>query len=104
MKYAFIKVHRSVFSICAMCRVLGVQRSGFYAWLKAPFSSRSKDNRRLTGLIKQAWLESGCVYGYRKIHDDLLCLGETLSLNRTARLMKHAAIESDASTFYVLTS
>lgn len=94
MKYAFIKAHRCVFSICAMCRVLGVQRSGFYAWLKAPFSNQSKDNKRITGLIKQAWLESGCVYGYRKIHDDLHCLGETLSLNRTARLMKRAGLSA----------
>ena len=77
-----------------MCRVLDVQRSGFYAWLKAPFSNLSKDNKRLTGLIKQAWLESGCVYGYRKIHDDLRCLGETLSLNRTARLMQGAGINA----------
>ena len=94
MKYAFIKAHSCVFSICAMCRVLGVHRSGFYAWLKAPFSRRAKDNRRLTGLIKQAWLESGCVYGYRKIHDDLHCLGETLSLNRAARLMKSAGLSA----------
>lgn len=25
----------------------------------------------LAGQIKQFWLESGCVYGYRKIHLDL---------------------------------
>lgn len=94
MKYVFIKAHRAVFSICAMCRVLGVQRSGFYAWLKAPISNQSKDNRRLTGLIKQAWLESGGIYGYRKIHDDLHCLGETLSLNRTARLMRASGLKA----------
>lgn len=94
MKYAFIKAHRSVFSICAMCRVLRVQRSGFYTWLKTPLSKRAKDSRRLTGLIKQAWLESGCVYGYRKIHDDLRCLGESLSPNRTARLMRDAELKA----------
>lgn len=94
MKYAFIKAHRALFSICAMCRVLGVQRSGFYAWLKTPSSPRAKDNERLTGLIKQSWLESGCVYGYRKIHDDLQCLGEKLSANRAARLMKNAGLKA----------
>jgi len=41
---------------------------------------------RLTGLIKQAWLESGCVYGYRKLHNDMRSVGETCSLNRVARL------------------
>ena len=77
-----------------MCRVLRVQRSGFYAWLRVPLSKRAKDSRRLTGLIKQAWLESGCVYGYHKIHDDLRCLGESLSLNRTARLMRDAELKA----------
>jgi putative transposase len=31
---------------------------------------------RLTGQIKQFWLESGCVYGYRKIHLDLRDSGQ----------------------------
>jgi len=47
-----------------MCRVLGVHASGFYAWLKNGLSGQAKRRRRLTGLIKQSWLESGCVYGY----------------------------------------
>ena len=42
----------------------------------------------MVGLIKQAWLESGCVYGYRKIHDELRSLGEKSCRNRIARLMK----------------
>lgn len=32
MKYAFIHQHRQAFSIQRMCRVLGVARSGYYAW------------------------------------------------------------------------
>ena len=79
-----------IFSIAAMCRVLGVQRSGFYAWLKRPLSKLAKDNIRLTGLIKQAWLESGCVYGYRKIHDDLRSLGEICSRNEFALLSDYS--------------
>ncbi len=65
MKYVFIKEHRPQFSVRAMCRVLKVHHSGFYAWLKSSLSKRAIDNRRITELIKQAWLESGCVYGYR---------------------------------------
>jgi putative transposase len=77
-----------------MCRVLKVHRSGFYAWLKSPLSIRGKDDRRLTGLIKQSWLESGCVYGYRKIHDDLRSLGESCCLNRIARLARHSGVKA----------
>tara|TARA_R110002094_G_scaffold215113_1_gene185616 strand:- start:1494 stop:2351 length:858 start_codon:yes stop_codon:yes gene_type:complete len=94
VKYAFIKVHRSVFSVRSMCRVLSVERSGFYAWLKKPLSNHAKKNRQLTGLIKQSWLESGCVYGYRKIHADLRALGECCSPNRVARLAQAADIKA----------
>lgn len=67
MKYAFIKAHQTLFRVRVMCRVLKVHHSGFYAWLKSPLSNRGKDDQRLTALIKEAWLESGCVYGYRKL-------------------------------------
>ncbi len=94
MKYAFIKAHQAVFQVRVMCRLLKVHHSGFYAWRRRPQSSKVKDDSRLTGLIKQAWLESGCVYGYRKLHDDLLSLGETCSPNRVARLASIAGIKA----------
>jgi putative transposase len=37
-----------------MCRVFGVHRSGFYAWLKEPCCRRQQDDERVLGLIKQA--------------------------------------------------
>ena len=40
--------------------------------------------------VKQFWIESGGVYGYRKIHQDLCELGEQCGKNRVARLMKQA--------------
>jgi putative transposase len=94
MKYAFIKAHRFVFRVRVMCRVLKVHHSGFYAWLKKPVSNRAKDDKRLINLIKQAWLESSCVYGYRKLHDDLRSLGEICSPNRVARLASIAGIKA----------
>ena len=50
-------------------------------------SGQAKRRRRLTGLIKQSWLESGCVDGYRKVHHDLLSLGEPCAANTVAKLM-----------------
>ena len=54
-------------------------QSGFYIWLKNPLSNKAKEDRCLAGLLKQAWLESGCVYGYRKLHADLRSIGEVCS-------------------------
>lgn len=94
MKYAFIQAHRPVFSIRAMCRGLRVHPSGFYAWLKSPFSKRALEDKRQTNLLKEAWEESGRIYGYRKLHDDLCDHGETCCPNRVARLAKLAGIKA----------
>lgn len=92
MRYAFIEAHRSEFSIRAMCRMLRVHFSGFYSWLKQPLSRRSKEDVRQTELIRQAWVDSGKVYGYRKLTEDLRDQGEMISENRVARLASLAGI------------
>lgn len=94
MKYAFIEAHRPQFSIRAMCRVMRVHPSSFYAWLKNPLSKRAVEDIRQTKLIKEAWKESGKVYGYRKLHDDLCDQGETCCPNRVARLARLAGIKA----------
>jgi putative transposase len=71
-----------------------VHPSGYYAWCQAPRSSRARDDRRLTGLVKQYWLESGGVYGYRKVHADLRAPGETGGKHRVARLMRQAGLKA----------
>lgn len=48
----------------------------------------------LTGQIKQIWLESGCVYGYRKIHFDLRDAGLQCGVNRVWPLMRRAGIKA----------
>lgn len=95
MRYAFVAEHRGQFSVRAMCRCLRLQPSGFYAWLKAPLSKRAREDRRQTELIRQAWSDSGKVYGYRKLHDDLLDQGESICPNRVARLAKLAGIKAE---------
>ena len=42
MKYAFIHRHRQVFSIQRMCQVIGVARSGYYAWQQRQGTSSPK--------------------------------------------------------------
>ena len=77
-----------------MCRVMAVHPSGYYAWRKAPVTQRAQENQRLLGLIKQSWLESGGVYGYRKITDDLRDLGERCGKHRVYRLMRDEGLRS----------
>ena len=67
---------------------------GFYAWIKQPLSKRALEDVRQTALIKGSWEDSGKVYGYRKLHDDLQDQGETCCPNRVARLTKIAGIKA----------
>lgn len=74
--------------------MLALHPSGYYAWRAEPISAKQNDDRRLTGLIKQFWLESGGVYGYRKIADDLREVGEFCGKHRVYRLMRSEALRS----------
>jgi len=96
VRYAFVAEHRQQFKVWAMCRCLRIRPSGFYAWLKSPLSRRAREDARQIDLIRKAWKESGRVYGYRKLHDDLLDQGETSCANRIARLAKLAGIKAQS--------
>ncbi|MFG6486230.1 IS3 family transposase [Roseateles sp. BYS78W] len=94
VRYAFIKAHESHYSVRRMCKVMQVHPSGYYAWKAEPQSSRAQDDQRLTGLLKQAWLESGGVYGYRKLTLDMRDLGEHCGKHRVARLLRLEGLRS----------
>lgn len=61
MRNAFIKAHEVQHSVRRMCLCLQVHPSGYYACKQQPESDKARDDQRLLGLLKQAWLESGCV-------------------------------------------
>lgn len=72
-----------------------VNRSGYYAWRRSPKSERQKRDELLSPRIKQSWLESGGVYGYRKIYDDLREWGHAVGVNRVHRIMRQEGIKSE---------
>jgi putative transposase len=57
--------------------------------LSEPQSARAKDDQRLLGLIKHSWLESGGVYGYRKIHSAILGQHGQSTANRSVESLKN---------------
>lgn len=55
-----------------MCRALIVVRARLYTWLYNPVSASDKDNQPLLMLIRDSYALSGRVYGYRRVHGDLV--------------------------------
>jgi putative transposase len=94
VKYAFIRYHRSEFSVRAMCRIFKVHFSGFYAWLEKPLSNRAIEDLRLLTLIKQFYIASGATYGSPWIHRDMREAGEACSVHRVARIMRENKLKA----------
>ena len=104
MKYAFIQSHRKHFKITRMCDVLGVSSSGYYDWRDRPESARSRENRRLTMKIRCFHQASRRIYGSPRIYMDLLEAKEMVGVNRVARLMSEAGIQSKMARKFVITT
>src|SRR3989475_2954608 len=86
--YEFIKAHQNEHGVQTMCRLLNVNHSGYYAWLKKPVSDRAQEDSRLLRLIRASFVASHGIYGAPRIFLDLREAGETCSKHRVARLMR----------------
>ena len=75
-----------------MCRVLGVSRSGYYAWRKRPPSRRDRKDAMLTERISQIHENSRGTYGSPRVHAALQANGIRVAKKRVARLMKEAGL------------
>jgi transposase InsO family protein len=94
MKYAWIQTHQNqrTFNVDAMCEMLNVVRSAYYAWKISPQSTRDIEDIRLTELIKKSFDESRQTYGCKRIQDDLKDWGEKVSKRRIGKLMSRAGL------------
>ena len=98
MKYAFVAEHEQEFSIKRMCLVLGVSRSGYYAWRERLPSAREQANTMLLAEIHAAYQFSRKTYGSPRIHVYLQRKGVVCGRNRVARLMRmHGIVARRAS-------
>lgn len=88
MIYRFMAAHEGEFKIERMCRVLGVGRSGYYAWRARPASQRARANETLLEKIQAEYETSRATYGSPRIHAALQRQGMKCSRKRVARLMQ----------------
>ncbi len=87
-----MKTNQADFPVRAMCRVLDLSPSGYYAWLDREPSARAKRDEELTERIETVWRENRRVYGRPRIYADLKEAGERVGEKRVGRLMKQAEI------------
>ena len=88
MKYRFIHDHRLEFRVEKMCNVLGVPRSGYYAWIDRPVSRRDLEDEKLLFHIKQIHKESNGTYGILRMMKALKRRNIHCGKNRVAKVMR----------------
>lgn len=88
MRYEFIDRERSRHPVEKMCLLLGVSRSGYYAYGRQGNGARRKANERLLEEIKRSYKAGRGAYGSPRITTDLWERGFFCGKNRVARLMR----------------
>ena len=80
--------HEREYGVKRMGQILGVSRSGYYAWRSRLDSRRAQANQRLLVRIREEYQLSRKTYGSPRIHVALRGKGVTCSKKRVARLMR----------------
>ena len=80
--------------VAHLCQLLGVSRSGFYAWMRRPPSAHAQQDRQLRVLIRASHEASRCTYGSPRIHRDLREQGHRVSRKRVIRLQRAEGLKA----------
>jgi putative transposase len=83
-----VKQNQADFPVRAMCRVLGLSPSGYYAWRKRPPSARSLRDQELLREIERIHRFSRETYGRPGMHAELRDEGHAVNHKRVGRLMR----------------
>jgi transposase InsO family protein len=92
VKFELVDAERAHYPVEVLCDVLGVSRSGYYAWKKRPPSARSKADARLAVEITATHQKSKNRYGSPRVHRALRKQGIRVGRKRVERLMRAKGI------------
>jgi transposase InsO family protein len=92
MKYQAIAEESKNHSTQLLCRFFKVSKSGYYAWKTREVDET--EELRVVRLIEKIHIGSRRNYGSPRIHQVLLGLGETVSEDKVARLMRKFSIKA----------
>lgn len=94
MKYEAIQACSREHSVRKTCRVLGLRAANYYRWKRRrkQREEREEQERKIAGRIRQEFLESKRLYGYRKIRKSLEKQGVELSEYKIRDIMRKTGL------------
>lgn len=87
-RFRFVDDHQADYPVKRLCVVVGVSRSGFYAWKARPPAPRMIADEQLTFEIGEIYTDSRRTYGAPRVHGQLTRRGRCVGCKRVARLMR----------------
>lgn len=104
MRYAWIKSQEGSFSGKAMCRVLKVRRSGYYAWKRPGPNGRKAEAKRLDKAIRRQFdAHKGCS-GSPRVTEELKADGWRVGRPRVAKRMRALGLKARAARKFKATT
>lgn len=92
MKFAFIDAEKAQWPVEVQCELLGVSRSGYYAWKDRGEAPRAAEDAELVVEIKAAYETGRGSYGSPRVHRELRAKGRRVGKKRIERLMRREGL------------
>jgi len=99
-----MKQHQQRYNVSKMAKLLGVSRSGYYAWKDRNPSNREEEDIRLRDLIKQIFEKHYGRYGSPRVWEELKRLGWLIGRKRVERLMREDRLYARKQRKYINTT
>lgn len=99
-----MKDHRHEFTVERMAKVLGVSRSGYYAWLHRGDSPTAQAQQAFDTLVVKRFNARKKRFGRRRLTLDLHAQGQSCSINRVARSMRRQGLAARQSRKFIATT
>lgn len=99
-----IKYESAFHSVEILCDVLGVSRSGYYAWLSRKPSHRELEDQKLAEDIEQIFHQSRKTYGVPRMQKELEAEGKRHGKAKISKLMKEKELRPRAAKHFKATT
>jgi len=103
-RYAFIDAEKAFFPVARGCRLLEVSTSGFYAWRERPLSRAAIRRAEIARAACLAHEESDGIFGYRRVHRELVEAGTVVSEHLVRRVMREQDLAGAHPQAYRITT
>ena len=100
MKFEFIEKNRRLHGIGLLCDLLGISRSGYYAWRSRPLSRHRQHDMQLMKVINELHQGYRRAYGAARLHREMRQRGYSCSRRRVNRLMRKMGIKASIAGLY----